>query len=131
MPDHRKPLPPPEEAESDEFAVEMMRGWIAKGGLRCALNLGHWHKHSDIDERRAWGVLLADLSRQLAISLEEVTGAEPAESLKVIVEAFLAELSREDDDAKEPASKNAGSSRDHEDPEDQNDTDQSRTESTE
>lgn len=97
MPDDRKPLPPPSEADTDEFAVEMMRGWIAEGGLRCALNLGHWHHHSDIDERRAWGVLLADLSRQIATSLEEVTGEEPADSLKVLVESFLAELSRDGD----------------------------------
>lgn len=115
MPDHRKPLPPPDEAESDEFAVEMLRGWIANGGLRCALNLGHWHEHSEIDERRAWGVLLADLSRQLAINLESVTEKSPAESLKVIVEAYLAELSRDEDDASEIDSAESASSARHDD----------------
>ena len=94
MGNHQKPLDPPQDVESDEFAVEMIRGWIAKGNLCSALNLGHWYRHSEIDERSAWGVLLADLTRQLATSLEDVTGDEPADSLKVIVEAFIAELSQ-------------------------------------
>lgn len=95
MMDHRKPLSPPPEVENDEFSVEMIRGWIAERGLSCTLNLGHWHRHSTVDERQAWGVLLADLCRQIATELQEVTQDDPTESLRVLVEALLSELGRD------------------------------------
>lgn len=96
MADHRKPLSPPSEVDTDEFAVEMIRGWIAERRLFCTLNLGHWHRHSKVDERQAWGVLLADLSRQIANELQGVTQDEPSESLRVIVDSLLSELGKDD-----------------------------------
>jgi len=95
MTDHRKPLSPPPEVETDEFSVEMIRGWIAERGLCCNLNLGHWHRHSNVDERQAWGVLLADLCRQIATELQDVTQDDPSESLRILVEALLSELGRD------------------------------------
>lgn len=92
MADHRKQLVRPEAVEKDEYAVEMIRGWIAERGLACSLNLGHWHHNSKLDERHAWGVLLADLAREIAIQLEAVTHQDPSESLKMIVEGMLSEL---------------------------------------
>lgn len=92
MADHRKQLTRPDAVDKDEYAVEMIRGWIAERGLSCSLNLGHWHHNSKLDERHAWGVLIADLVREIAIQLEDVTKQDPSESLKMIVEAMLSEL---------------------------------------
>ena len=101
MTDHRKQLPRPDRVEKDEYAVEMIRGWIAERGLACSLNLGHWHHNSKLDERHAWGVMMADLARQIAIQLEAVTEQDPKESLKVLVEAMLSELGNDGSSATE------------------------------
>ena len=92
MADHRKQLSRPDAVEKDEYAVEMIRGWIAERGLACSLNLGHWHHNSKLDERHAWGVMMADLAREIAIQLEPITDQDPSESLKMVVEAMLSEL---------------------------------------
>ncbi len=92
MSDHRKQLTRPAAVEKDEYAVEMIQGWIADRGLACSLNLGHWHHNSKLDERHAWGVMLADLAREIALQLEGVTEQDPSESLKMIIEAMLSEL---------------------------------------
>ena len=97
MTDHRKELPRPEAVGGDDYSVEMIQAWIADRGLACSLNLGHWHHHSELDERQAWGVMIADLAREIATQLEAVTNHDPGESLKVIVEAMLAELSGSQD----------------------------------
>jgi len=97
MADHRKQLQRPDAVLHDDYSVEMIRGWIADRGLACSLNLGHWHHNSKLDERHAWGVMLADLSREIAIQLESITNQDPSESLKMIVEAMLAELGKDGD----------------------------------
>ncbi len=99
MADHRKQLTRPDAVEKDEYSVEMIRGWIAERGLACSLNLGHWHHNSKLDERHAWGVMMADLAREIAIQLETITQQDPSESLKMIVEAMLSELGNEDPSA--------------------------------
>ena len=98
MADHRKPLERPDAVAKDEFAVEMMRGWIADRGLSCSLNLGHWHHNSSLDERHAWGVMMADLARNIAVQLEAVTQQDPSDSLKLIIEAMLSELGNDGSD---------------------------------
>ncbi len=92
MHEKHKPLTIPPAAEQDERAIEMVRAWIAKGALHCTLNVGHWHTGTDTDERQAWGIMLADLARQIAKSLDDVTGLDPRVSLHVMLQAFNAEL---------------------------------------
>ncbi|EMI18490.1 hypothetical protein RMSM_04584 [Rhodopirellula maiorica SM1] len=70
----------------------MFRGWIAEGALHCELNVGHWHQTTDTDERQAWGVILADLARQVAKSLEEATGMDQSISLQLILQSFAADF---------------------------------------
>ena len=101
MEDHRKKLERPAAVKNDEYAVEMIRGWIADRGLACSLNLGHWHHNSKLDERHAWGVMIAALTREIAIQLESITKQDASESLKMIVEAMLSELGN-DGDAENP-----------------------------
>ncbi len=52
----------------DENATEMIRVWIAHNDLHVAMRLGMWEDadDSDVDERDAWGELLADLTRHIA-----------------------------------------------------------------
>ena len=92
MADNRKPLSLPSAAETDDNAVEMARVWIAEGGLHCVLNVGNWHKSSETDERRAWGIMLADIARHISNALEEVTGFDRRESLRVVAESFQNEI---------------------------------------
>ncbi|WP_372717238.1 DUF5076 domain-containing protein [Novipirellula sp.] len=92
MHEKHKPLPIPQAAEHDPKAIEMFRGWIAEGALHCELNVGHWHKGTDTDERQAWGVILADLARQIAKSLEKTTGMDQSISLQRILQSFAADF---------------------------------------
>ncbi|MBL8872355.1 MAG: DUF5076 domain-containing protein [Planctomycetaceae bacterium] len=73
-------------------AVEMARIWIAQNGLHCVLNVGHWRENSGIDERRAWGIVLADIARHVSFALEDATGSDPRENLKMILESFRTEI---------------------------------------
>lgn len=61
-------LNPPQEISGDENATEMIRVWIAHEQLHVSMLLGAWEdaEDSDIDERDAWGELLADLTRHIA-----------------------------------------------------------------
>jgi len=92
MAEDRKPLTLPPAAETDDNAVEMARCWIAEGGLHCVLNIGHWQKASETDERHAWGIMLADIARHVSNALEDVTGLDRRESLRMVVDSFNAEI---------------------------------------
>jgi hypothetical protein len=94
MPRNPKQLPLPPEAENDPAATEMVRAWIAAHGLHCVLNVGMWHKDRRHDERNAWGLIPADIARHVANALEEVTGLDRRESVRVIAEAFNVEIHR-------------------------------------
>lgn len=92
MPDHPKALMLPPAAEKDDQSTEMIRGWIADGGLHCVLNVGHWHKNADFDEPWAWGVMLADIAQHVANALEDATGLDRHESLLQLVQSFRDEI---------------------------------------
>lgn len=92
MASKRKQLMIPPAAESDTSAIEMLRAWIAEGGLHCVLNVGHWHKNSEIDERHAWGIMLADVARHVSNALQDVVGLEHRESLRMVVDSFNSEI---------------------------------------
>lgn len=92
MNDNRQPLMMPPAAEADMNAVEMARIWIANNKLHCVLNVGHWSEASGIDERHAWGMVLADIARHASLALEDSTGGDHRENLKMILESFRAEI---------------------------------------
>ena len=94
MPPVHKPLTIPPAAERDEKAMEMVRGWIAESGLHCTLNVGHWHNNSDIDERRAWGIMLADMARHIANAMHDMAELDPQISLQKVVAAFNEEIAK-------------------------------------
>ena len=88
-----KALPVPVEAQRDPKSVEMMRSWIAEGRLFTVINVGHWERpDAGIDERDAWGIVMADMVRHIANAHEEEYGRDPGETLIMIREAFEREI---------------------------------------
>lgn len=85
-------LPVPPAAQADARAVEMLRAWIAGGGLHCVLNVGHWDGRPGIDEDVAWGKMLADVVRHLANARRHERGIEPGATVLRVFKALEAEL---------------------------------------
>ncbi len=92
MKDNRRPLILPPAAESDMNAIEMARIWIAENQLHCVLNVGYWQQASGIDERHAWGILLADIARHASFALGNAMGSDPRDNLKMILESLQTEI---------------------------------------
>jgi hypothetical protein len=76
----------------DPNAVEMASVWIAAGGLHCSLKIGMYEDSPNIDERRAWGILLSDIARHVSNGLCEVYGLDKNEALSLIVKSFNEEV---------------------------------------
>ena len=76
----------PGEVTGAERAQEVLRAWVADGGLVCALQPDAW------ENTAAWGLLLADLARHVANATRELNGVEPAVTLAGIRAMFEAEL---------------------------------------
>ncbi len=91
----------PPAALADERSVEMLRVWIANGGLHCSLNIGLWAKHQGVEEDRAWGMVLADAIRHIANALHETQGSDRAETVGRIFKTLEVELA-------EPTTKHRG-----------------------
>ena len=91
-------LPVPPEALADDLAREMIRVWIADGDLHVSLCLGMYadDAESDVDERDAWGQILADTVRHIANGLHQSHDLLPQESMRMIGEAFVESLRDED-----------------------------------
>jgi hypothetical protein len=67
----------------------MVRAWIAEGDLYIVLNIGFWEDpHRGIDERDAWGILMADMARHIADAHEKEYGRDPRATLNLIRGAF-------------------------------------------
>ena len=84
-------LDTPPEAVGDENAAEMVRVWIAREGLHVSMRLGMWQdaEQSGIDERDAWGELLADLTRHIANGMMKEYGWDYDSTRDKIRAAFL------------------------------------------
>lgn len=90
-----KSLPIPAPAKRDPRSVEMVRTWIAEGKVHVALNIGFWENpERGIDERDAWGILMADMARHVANAHEAEYGRDPRETLIAIREAFEREIEK-------------------------------------
>lgn len=82
----------PPAASADPNSIEMARIWVAQRKLNCVLNIGHWHGTSGIDERHAWGIVLADIARHASNAIHEGFGTDVQENLNAIVESFRVEI---------------------------------------
>ena len=96
--------PIPEAAFRDKDAVEMLRVWIAEKQLHCSIKVGMYRETMNISEERAWGMILADITRHLAMALESQYSSDRSEAILKIRESYLDELDK-------PTSKASGSFR--------------------
>lgn len=81
----------PPETDGDEHATEMLRVWLAHEEVHVSMLLGMWEdaEECDIDEREAWGNLLADIARHIAHGMQQSHAWEKADTLRKIRDAFL------------------------------------------
>jgi hypothetical protein len=76
----------PEAAQHDKNSMEIIRVWIANKNQHFTLRVGLW------DDPAAWGLLLADLARNIAKSYEQDAAVDPLGALERIRLAFNTEL---------------------------------------
>jgi len=76
----------PREVLADSESQEIMRAWVANGGLVCSFRPTIWEDPGN------WGIALADLARHVANAMHEHRGDDPAGTTKRIQEVFNAEL---------------------------------------
>jgi hypothetical protein len=81
----------PPNVVSDSKACELIRAWVAHGGLVCSLNPGAWPQDQ---APVAWGILLSDVARHIADALHQSYGLEPATVLSRLRAVFDSELDR-------------------------------------
>lgn len=86
----RNELPIPPEAEMSP-SVEMIRVWLAKERVHVALNIGFWEARG-VDERAAWGVLLADMIHHIANAHESKYGHDQIATIAKLRRALEAEM---------------------------------------
>jgi hypothetical protein len=81
-------LPRPDSIGGDPKATEMIRVWLAHNAPQIAIRLGMWHE-AGMDEREAWGYLLADVVRHVSQGLAEQCGWEPSETTGRVLDSLL------------------------------------------
>ena len=81
-------LPCPDPVAGDPNATEMIRIWLAHNTPQIAIRLGMWHE-AGMDEREAWGYLLADVVRHVSQGLAEQCGWPPDETARRVLDALL------------------------------------------
>lgn len=84
--DSDRDLDVPSEVEADPKAREVLRAWVANGGLVCTLRPETWPDAS------AWGIVLADVTRHVANAVRDLKGDDPAVTIEKIRALYNAEL---------------------------------------
>jgi hypothetical protein len=82
----------PPKAIADRESAEMLRAWIAAGGLHCTMRVGTWNDAGN------WGILLADVARHIANATEEADGTPSPDTLARIRLLFNIELDHPTDE---------------------------------
>ena len=87
----KRELNQPPEIAGDDNATEMVRVWVAHSQLHVSMLLGMWQdaKDSQVDERDAWGELLADLTKHIANGMMKNYGWDYDSTRDRIRAAFL------------------------------------------
>ena len=92
--------PIPEAAVRDKDSVEMLRVWIAEQKLHCSMKIGMYRETMNVPEETAWGVILADVTRHVAMALENKYSVDKSEVIQKIRDKYLKELGDPTSDAK-------------------------------
>jgi hypothetical protein len=87
----KRELDQPSEIAGDDQATEMIRVWLAHNDLHVSMLLGMWEgaEESEVDERDAWGELLADLTKHIANGMMKEYGWDYDSTRDRIRTAFL------------------------------------------
>jgi hypothetical protein len=77
----------PPVAQRDKASFEVMRVWIAEQGQHVSIRSGAW------EDPFAWGIVLADLARHIALAHElQGEGVDKEAFLHRLLEGFNAEI---------------------------------------
>ncbi len=76
----------PDAAKTDQNSLEVIRVWVSNQNQHFTLRVGLW------DDPAAWGLLLADLARNIARSYEQDAALDARATLDRIKLAFNVEL---------------------------------------
>ena len=85
-----KELPIPPEALTHP-SVEMIRVWLANNQQYIVLNIGFWEDRG-INERNAWGIVIADMIHHIANAHKSEYGHDQSETVSIIRRAIEAEM---------------------------------------
>lgn len=99
--------PIPTAVLDDDDAVEMLRVWTAEKTMYCSMKVGMYQETRKISEEAVWGIILADIARQVSDALQQAYPRTEADSLTMVRDHFLNELSApsllaSDDAARKP-----------------------------
>src|SRR5437868_6911910 len=75
----------PPAAESDPKAIELIRIWAANGKQHVSIATNIW------EDPAAWGMMLVDLAKHVALAYQQTSGQDVASVLERIKEGFDAE----------------------------------------
>jgi hypothetical protein len=78
-------------AKRDSHAFEIMRVWIAESGQHFSVRIGTW------EDPAAWGLLLVDLARHIAVSHAAHYSVDSGATLQRIIAAWTVELNSPSD----------------------------------
>jgi len=89
----QKFLDVPPAAQRDKASFEVMRVWIAEQGQHVSIQSGAW------DDPFAWGIVLADLARHIALAHQmQDSKIDPEEFMERLLEGFQAEIDNPTDE---------------------------------
>jgi hypothetical protein len=79
-------LAPPPAAAGDAKSFEIARLWVADGAQYAALRTDVW------PDPAAWGIVLAELARHVALAYQSKDGHELEDALERLLAGFYAEI---------------------------------------
>jgi hypothetical protein len=83
----------PPAAQRDKASFEVMRVFIAEQGQHVSIQSGAW------DDPFAWGIVLADLARHIALAHQmQHSNIDPEAFLERLLEGFQAEIDNPTDE---------------------------------
>jgi len=72
-------------------SAEIIRVWLANEQQHVVLKIGFWEDRG-VDERHAWGLMLADMIHHIANAHHKRYGRDPRETVVEVRKAFEAEM---------------------------------------
>lgn len=79
-------MAPPPAAREDSRSFEVARLWVAEQGQHVVLRTDVW------PDPAAWGIVLADLARHVALAYQGKEGHDPEDVLERVLAGFHAEI---------------------------------------